>query len=529
MDKLYKYILENYRDHKLNIYCLVQRDSLSKIKLKFPEFKFIIYENSHFSYRTFRSQKELRSTLHRFKFDLVIIPSSYENFDNFFDIKLIATSIATKELIFVNCNMKIYKENINLNNLILKQFIDNIFCKFVNCLKQFDIAQKIFHVFYKFGSIVLYYSYNISKPRKNTKKVFLTLFFKAENIHLIKDVGMIPFIMAKNFNYNAKLATYNNGDYSYLNNEVKELNIDFIEKKYTSDYKNCKKYLITNSRNIDILNLYHFTDTTLKLILIYKFINLKGKVFLKLDANEDIKNIKITNWYCYILKKCNLISVESKKLYVYLNNNWPINIQYIQNGYYNFIEKKRVNYKEKENNILFVGRVGSFEKSTDVLLEGFRKAEKFIPEWKLIIVGPIEESFKEYIEEYFKKNPNLRSKIKFLGAIYDRNKLNEIYDKSKIFCLTSRFESFGLVFLEAMNSGCYIITSNILSAKDVTDDEKYGQIFEIGNADMLAKLLVNNCKDEYRLKVVCNEVQEFCYKKFNWINICKKINDILKD
>lgn len=529
MDKLNKYILEKYRGNKLNIYCLVQRDSLSEIKLKFPNFKFIIYENRQFSYKIFRTQKKLRSTLHKFKFDLVIIPSSYENFDNFFDIKLIATKISTRQLIFVNCNVKIYKENIDFNKLIFKQFVNKTFCKILSHLKQSVIFAIIFNVFYKIISMTLYYFCNIFKLRKNTKRTFLTLFFKAENIHLIKDVGTIPFIMAKHFNYNAKLATYNNGDYSYLNNEVKELNIEFIEKKYTSDYKNCRKYLINNSRGIDILNLYHFTDTTLKLILIYKFFNFKGKVFLKLDADQGIKDIKIDNWCYYILKKCNLISVESKKLYEYLNDNWPVDVQYIQNGYYNFVEKKQAKYEEKDNNILFVGRVGSFEKSTDVLLEGFRKAEKFIPEWKLIIVGPIEESFKEYIEEYFKKNPNLTSKIKFLGAIYDRNKLNEIYDKSKIFCLTSRFESFGLVFLEAMNRGCYVITSDILSAKDVTDDEKYGQIFEIGNSDMLAELFVNNCKDEYRLKTVCNEVQEFCYKKFNWINISKKINDLLKD
>ena len=61
---------------------------------------------------------------------------------------------------------------------------------------------------------------------------FVTMYPETENVHLIKDVGMIPFIMHKKFAYDSTIVCYKNEDYSYLENEVKGLKLDFI-KKYT--------------------------------------------------------------------------------------------------------------------------------------------------------------------------------------------------------------------------------------------------------------------------------------------------------
>ena len=40
------------------------------------------------------------------------------------------------------------------------------------------------------------------------KKRFLTLFPELENVHLMKDVGMIPYIMHKEFGYDSYIASY---------------------------------------------------------------------------------------------------------------------------------------------------------------------------------------------------------------------------------------------------------------------------------------------------------------------------------
>ena len=305
---------------------------------------------------------------------------------------------------------------------------------------------------------------------------FVTIFPEAENIHLIKDVGMIPYIMNKKYDFKSKIVCYKNGSYPYKKNEFKDIDLEFIKKITGNKLIDQIIYLIKNSKKIDILNLIHLTQINLILINIYKLINKKGKVYLKMDANINIKNTvnPSLNTIKGIIKrksieKCELISVETKELHKYLLENWKINVEYVPNGFYDF-ESIDDNKREiKENIILTVGRIGAYEKANEVLLEAFKLANSKLEDWKLRVVGPIEEEFKEYINNFLCENPTLKDKITFLGPIYDLEKLELEYKRAKVFCLTSRSEGFPLVFLEAIKNGCYIITSNILAAYDITN------------------------------------------------------------
>ena len=364
---------------------------------------------------------------------------------------------------------------------------------------------------------------------------FATMFPETKNVHLVKDVGMIAYIMYRKYGFNSKIICYNNGEYPYLNKEVKGLEIGFIKRYTGNSIIDGSIYLIFNSHNIDVLHLFHFNKRTVIYTYIYKIFNRRGKIYLKLDADNKIKKAMTpyskgikTKMKKLILKKYSLISVETSKIYNYLKDNWISNIKYIPNGFYDYDDKTLVNYEEKENIICTVGRIGTYQKATNILLEGFKLAEDKIGNWKLKIIGPIESDFRNYIDEFYINNPNLKDKIIFTGPIYDRNKLNEEYKKSKIFCLTSRFESFGLVFLEAMKNGCYLITSDIESSLDVTDNKKYGNIFPIDDVKELANCLVTACNNENSLYENCKNIQEYVYKKFYWPVICKKVNNLLK-
>ena len=48
------------------------------------------------------------------------------------------------------------------------------------------------------------------------KKRFLTLFPELENVHLMKDVGMIPYIMHKEFGYDSYIASYCSRNWNIL-------------------------------------------------------------------------------------------------------------------------------------------------------------------------------------------------------------------------------------------------------------------------------------------------------------------------
>jgi len=77
-----------------------------------------------------------------------------------------------------------------------------------------------------------------NKPRKQN---YVLIYPGLWNIHLIKDVGMIPFTMAKSFNYNACILTYDNDNYKYLQDHLKDENfsLNFLKKRYKNQRYRC--------------------------------------------------------------------------------------------------------------------------------------------------------------------------------------------------------------------------------------------------------------------------------------------------
>ncbi|MBC9810748.1 glycosyltransferase [Carnobacterium maltaromaticum] len=363
---------------------------------------------------------------------------------------------------------------------------------------------------------------------------FVTLFLPTENFHLTKDVGMIPYIMYKYYGYNSTIVSYDNGDYPYLKTEVRGLKQDFVRKTTNNNMLNGCLYIWKEARNIDVLHLFHIGIQQYIWLLLFKLRNSKGKVYLKLDAAESIREIKFNRWNIkhffkkYALKKCDLISVETTQLAEYLSENWPVEITYITNGFYDQGKYSKINYDMKQNTICHVSRVGSPEKATDVLLKGFKIASPNIKDWNLKIVGPIEKEFEPFIEQFFADNPELKERIEFVGLVTDRKELNQYYEQSKVFIMTSLFESFGLVFVEALRYGCTIITSNVSSAIDITDKERVGKIFPINDAEILAEKLITICSDENYLKQNTLDSQEYAYANFYWPTLCGEINKKLK-
>ena len=229
---------------------------------------------------------------------------------------------------------------------------------------------------------------------------------------------MIPYKLHKKFGYDAKIACYNLDEYTYLNEEVKGLKIDFIEEKYNNYSLDGLKYLKKHAKEIDVLQIFHVTLYSLLYAFRYKRLNKKGKIYLKLDCSHKlVDRILSLNKVKYALlnkylDKVDLISVEQKVLFEKLKSILPTQANKminIPNGVdYKYLEEKKIkyNFNEKENTILSVTRVGAEEKNTQMLIEAFTSIENIETfGWKLKIVGPIEEEFNEYINNYFKNNP----------------------------------------------------------------------------------------------------------------------------
>ncbi|WP_315082248.1 glycosyltransferase [uncultured Clostridium sp.] len=347
------------------------------------------------------------------------------------------------------------------------------------------------------------------------KKHFTLYWPGLQNFHLTKDVGLIPYVFQKHLNYEVSILCNKNEEH-YDEIMTKNITLNFM------DNEDSVKLLLQKT---DVLMLIGYYDFNLRMIEKYKSINPNGKIFLKLDLNIHwLKRIVFNQYNINLLNSCTLISVESKNLKKIIDDSWPVKVEYIPNGFYDFFNSDIVKYKQKENIILTVGRLGTYEKATEIIMEAFKIAAEKIGDWKLKLVGSIDPSFNQYINNYLSAYPELTNKVIFTGPIYDRKSLMEEYKKSKVFCLTSRWEAFAQVFAEAAFNGNYIISSDVDGSWDITVDKKYGNIFPINDLNALSAELVTCCSNQAVLEKVCSDIQLYARDNFDWIKLCKTMN-----
>ncbi|MEM5882885.1 MAG: glycosyltransferase family 4 protein [Candidatus Aenigmatarchaeota archaeon] len=169
---------------------------------------------------------------------------------------------------------------------------------------------------------------------------------------------------------------------------------------------------------------------------------------------------------------------------------------------------KKVSYKKtkKEPFVLFVGRIAK-QKGIDYLIEAARK----LPEIKFVVVGKGEEERR--IKSISPEN------VEFLGFVSDE-KLAELYSKALVFCLPSVGEGFGFVLLEAMASGCAIVSTVPLDFCGV--HVKFGNVEELANS---IKCLIEN-KGKAR-KMGKNNIKKV--KAYNWNKFIDKLIEIYEE
>lgn len=362
---------------------------------------------------------------------------------------------------------------------------------------------------------------------------FVTLFPEAENVHLIKSCGMVPFVLHKYFGYNSTIVTYNNDNYEYLNSEVKGLEIEYIKKIFNNKLLDSIYFLLKKSKSIDVLHVYHLSKRSLLCGMVYKILNSDGIVYLKLDnTDKDLFGKKyskslMVNLKFKLMKVFDIISTESIESKKYINKNFPLNFEYIQNGFYS--KRELLNIEKKENVILTVSRIGVPQKSNEVMLEGFALASSKIPTWKLRLIGPIEESFKDYMRIFFNIHPHLKDRVEFVGPITDRKKLNTEYEKAKIFSLTSNYEGFPTVFLEAIKSGCYLISSDFNVAQEITKYGELGLVFDVGDYEGYSKALIKACSNEEMISDSHQKIQDFAYEHYYWPTTASKLHALIEE
>jgi len=146
------------------------------------------------------------------------------------------------------------------------------------------------------------------------------------------------------------------------------------------------------------------------------------------------------------------------------------------------VNPKKVARRSKLPTFLYVGRLDDFQKNLSFLLRGLSNfAQK---EWvlKIIGTGPDEEKLKKLAVQL-----EINDKIQWLGF---QNDPFDSIEECTALLLTSRFEGFSLVLVEANAHGIPVISSNCISGpQDIVIEGVNGYLFPEGNLDSFVHIL----------------------------------------
>lgn len=362
---------------------------------------------------------------------------------------------------------------------------------------------------------------------------FTTLSPECRNIELVKDVGQIPYVLGKEHQDidTAIVASCIKQDGPNLEN-VQGLKIIhrplFLKKHELTGVV----YLLFHARKIDWLSLHHAGRRSYYWTKIYKFLNPKGKVYLKLDMDfrscdmydNDERERSIFSKNTNII---DLITVETEAIKNRIQKYSVKDIKILGNGYCKSSVEPNI-FKKRKRSFITVGRLGTRQKATEILLDAFAESAKE-HEWNLILVGSIEEEFKSYISDFFKKNPELKERVIFKGEINDRKSLNEEYCTARVFLLPSRWESWGLVVGEALSCGLRVIVSDLVPPmKEMTNNEMFGQIVPADDSDALCRAIIKETQREFSFNEVL-AIKEYAENQFSWSKICDELYNLLME
>ena len=145
------------------------------------------------------------------------------------------------------------------------------------------------------------------------------------------------------------------------------------------------------------------------------------------------------------------------------------------------------NPEGKLKHILYVGRLECENKKPDRVLKVWSKIENNAPDWSLDIVGDGPD--KERLEKL--ANDMQLKRCHFCGY---QNPVS-YYKQSQIMLLTSDFEGFPLVLVEAMSCGVIpVVYGSFSAADDIIDDGINGIVIPKGEQGFDAELMASNVK-----------------------------------
>ncbi len=215
-------------------------------------------------------------------------------------------------------------------------------------------------------------------------------------------------------------------------------------------------------------------------------------------------------WYYNLFDKVTTPSGYVEKIL----KKHKINAEVFPNGIntkrFQYTDPKKIKRElglEKNTIALHVGRLVK-EKNIDLIINSAKTIEKKIPNIKFIFAG--DGPAREYYEKRI-KDKGVENLFMFLGMI-DQKKLPPLYSSANVYMFPSRFDTQGLVAVEAMACGVPIIGIKNSAVQNIITQGENGYLFN-NTVESFSKALINTVKFKTPLKNSRKTAEEYSKEK----------------
>jgi glycosyltransferase involved in cell wall biosynthesis len=286
--------------------------------------------------------------------------------------------------------------------------------------------------------------------------------------------------------------------YGYFNREImnflKEKNYFFIFQ--TQSVFNSHTSRIPNFIYIDHTNL---NNLTYPLIDPHQYLCSSRYIALEREIYEQATGLLVMS----ANMKKSLVEqykIEEKKIrLVYAGSNAPVN--HVENS-----------LKYSCKNILFVGKDWE-RKGGPLLAESFKLVKEKVPDATLTVIGC---------------QPRIAlSGCEIIGDV-PVDKVSDYYNKASVFCLPTKREPFGIVFIEAMLHKLAIVTNSVGATPEFVISDKNGYIVNF-NAKEYADVLIDLLLNPEKCEAFGNASYQIALGSYTWDNTGKFIAEFIKE
>tara|TARA_B110000037_G_scaffold222588_1_gene298179 strand:- start:7071 stop:8207 length:1137 start_codon:yes stop_codon:yes gene_type:complete len=348
-------------------------------------------------------------------------------------------------------------------------------------------------------------------------------FFKLQSESLVKLGHTVDVLILEEKGITKKRNFKIENKKSILTNEIRHnfyripkmnnLNIELFISKYK---KLLNKYLANNKPDIIHVHSSIWAGVVVSEIareknIPYVITEHRG-LFLKdkLPYNEDLI-LKIKKALDFAVEVLVVSSAVKQKIKKYTSNSITILPNMVDVNFFKPIKKKK---KASKISLVSVGNLNKV-KGFDLLIKAFANIVATNKNVELKIIGIGEELSNLQDISVSLKIDNF---IEFSGY-KTKKELLEVYQNADIFISSSRFESFGVVLIEALSCGLPIVATNSGGPADIVKKEN-GFLAENKNANSLQtkiQLMIDNLSNFdasiIRLNTIANYSEEVISRK----------------